>query len=269
MAAMAQTNEIVWEKDFKKAQAMARETGKPMLLDFTAPWCKPCQAMDRDFWVLDDVIKATKSFIMVKINYDDEKKLVSRYNVAGIPFVAFTDPLGDIVTFRLGFGGKKASEINAIIKDMPTDFTSLKAAYEAIDANKEDGQSLLKIADFYRSTGMLKLSNEYYKRALKTPEIKSDAEKSERISSVFGFNAYGYNDYKAADKYLDEYLKLFPTGKYREVSLAILSISNAKLYKFKEAEKYLESLKKDFPASKYIQNAVNAIETSKLEKDKK
>ena len=45
----AQAEQIVWEKDFKKAQALALETGRPLLLDFTAPWCKPCKMMDESF----------------------------------------------------------------------------------------------------------------------------------------------------------------------------------------------------------------------------
>ena len=269
LSAAAQDEQIIWEKDFKKAQALARETGRPLLLDFSAPWCKPCVAMDKEFWVLGDVVKAMKPFIAVKIDFDNDKSLVSRYNVTAIPYVAFADPLGNMVTSRRGFGSKSVKELNQIFAEMPSDFSSLKTSYDAIEKKKDDGAALLKIADFYRASKMLYLSNDFYKRAAKTEEIKADAETSERIASTLGSNAYGYQDFKAADKYLDEYLKNYPSGKYRELSFAILTISNAKLFKFKEADKYLEQLKTNFPASKNLPIAAASIEQAKKDKDKK
>ncbi len=65
-AAQAQGKQIVWEKDYKKAQTAARESGRPLLLDFTAEWCKPCKAMDETFWVRADVVEAMKPFIAIK-----------------------------------------------------------------------------------------------------------------------------------------------------------------------------------------------------------
>lgn len=260
--------QIVWEKDFKRAQALARETGRPLLLDFTASWCKPCKAMDAQFWVLPDVVKAAKTFVAVKIDFDSEKSLVGKYNVSAIPYVAFADPLGNLITFRRGFGSKNASELNQIFNEMPKDFSALKKSYEALELKKDDGAALLRIADAYRAAKMLQLSNDFYKRALKTAEIQADAEKKERVAATLGTNAYSFGDYKQANNYLEDYLKDYPTGKYRELAVAILSIGSAHLGKIKEADKYLELLKKDFPASKNIPAAAKAVEEARGKKDK-
>lgn len=261
--ASAQEEQIVWEKDFKKAQALARETGRPLLLDFTAPWCKPCKAMDAQFWVLPDVVKASKPFIAVKIDYDNEKSLVGKYNVSAIPFVAFTDPLGNLITFRRGFSTKNANELNLIFNDMPKDFSALKKFYEAIELKKDDGAALLQIADSYRQSKMLALSNDFYKKASKTSEIQADPEKKERIAATLGINSYSFQDYRQANNYLEDYLKDYPAGKYKEIAQAMLSIGNANLAKLKEADKYFELLKKDFPASKNIPAVAKAIEDAR------
>ncbi|HXH70467.1 MAG TPA: thioredoxin family protein [Pyrinomonadaceae bacterium] len=264
----AQTEQIVWEKDFKKAQALARESGRPLLLDFTAAWCKPCKAMDERFWVLPEVVNMTKPFIAVKVNFDNEKGLVGKYNVSAIPFVIFADPLGNLITFRRGFGEKNAGELNQILKEMPKDFSALKKYYEAVELKKNDGLALLQIADSYRASKMLTLSNDFYEKALKTPEIQGDAEKRERIAATLGLNAYTVKDYRQANKYLEDYLKDFPAGKYREVSFTVLAIGNANLDKMKIADKYLELLKTEFPASKNTAAAVKAVEEAKNKRDK-
>lgn len=48
--AAAQTDNLVWENDYKKARALALETGRPLLLDFTHEKCKQCVETDKEFW---------------------------------------------------------------------------------------------------------------------------------------------------------------------------------------------------------------------------
>lgn len=262
----AQEEAIIWEKDFGKAQKAARQSGRPLLLDFTASWCKPCLAMDKEFWVRPDVIEAARPFIAVKLDYDNEKSLASRYGASAIPFVVFTDPLGSMVTFRRGFGSKNAREITQIFDEMPKDFSVLLPFYEAIEKNKNDGNALLQIADSYRGAKMTRLSCDFYKRALKTDEVKNDAEKQERVLATIGINYYTIRDYDAAADYLGDYVKAQPQGKNRATVLLALSLSQAYRGKIKDAEKMLTQLKTEFPDSKSIAYAEQEIEKAKSKK---
>jgi thiol-disulfide isomerase/thioredoxin len=266
--ANAQSTPIKWEKDFGKAQALARKLGKPMLLDFTASWCKPCIAMDKEFWILDDVAQSVESFIAVKLDYDVEKRLVSKYGATAIPFVVFTDPLGNMVAFRRGFGSKNVRELNLIFDEMPKDFSPLLPFYDSVESNKNDGASWLKIADAYRSAKMTRLSCDFYKKALKAPDIQNDIEKKDRIMTTIGINYYSINDFEMSSDTLRDYLEAFPKGKNREIVFYALIISKVKLRKFKDADKNFELFKIEFPESKRSEQAKIEIEKGKSKKDK-
>lgn len=262
-AAAQENNQINWEKDFKKALAASRQSGKPVLLLFTGSDCHACKEMDEQYWGTETVITAVKQFIAVRVNLDTEKPLAAKYNVAEAPFVAFTDPLGNMISFRRGFDKDAVRRLNVALKDVTKDFSNLEKAYQAFERNKDDGAALLEIADSYRGSGNLFLSNEFYKRAAKTPEVNNNAETKERVGFALGLNAAGYRDYKQAVDYFKDYLKNYPQGKYRETALTLLIVSSANLEEFKDSDKYLAQLKTEFPESKNIALAVKAIENAK------
>lgn len=265
----AQDNQINWTTDFKQAQTLARETNRPLLLDFTAEWCKPCKAMDKEFWVLPEVVAAMKPFVAVKVDFDKERSLAGKYGVGAIPFVVFADPLGSLITFRRGLSKKNLSELNQIFNEMPKDFAVVKEAYKTLEVNKNDAAALLQIADFYTQSRMAMLGNDYYKRALKTDLIKNNAAQKERISAALGVNYFISEADAQAVETLADYLKDYPDTKNRERFLSMLAISYARLGKEKEAVKYLDTVKTEFPQSKNIPAINQAIEAAKIKKDKK
>lgn len=254
---------IEWERDYEKALKLAKETNKPLMLDFTAKWCGPCNRMDAEFWVLDDVIQATQPFIAVKVDFDSKKGLVSKYGVSAIPYVVFTDPLGNMITARTGFSSKKISELNQIFDEMPKDFSPLKKFYDALELKEDDGIALLRIADAYRAAKMVRLSSEFYKKSLKTREIQTNVEYREGVMTVLGVNAFDIKDFERATDYMEDYLKAYPAGKNKELAVSILAIAYARRGKMKNANKYFEILKAEFPASKNIRTAAGAIDDAK------
>ena len=54
----------------------------PVLADFNADWCGPCQAMKP---VLENLAAETPGFKIVSINIDDEADLADEYDVLSIP----------------------------------------------------------------------------------------------------------------------------------------------------------------------------------------
>jgi len=88
---------IPWRQDFQAASAEASRTGKPMLVDFTAPWCDACQEMRRTTWSHATVEQALREYVPVQVNVDFNQKLATQYGASALPHLAVLDPRGKVL----------------------------------------------------------------------------------------------------------------------------------------------------------------------------
>jgi thiol:disulfide interchange protein len=100
----APASSIVWRTDLDAALAEARSANKRVLVDFSADWCPPCQAMKHDVWPHPAVAEAISAgYVPVLVDADRDTVLADRYQVSSIPTVLLLDTDGRVVKRNDGF----------------------------------------------------------------------------------------------------------------------------------------------------------------------
>ena len=82
-----------WLTKEPEALALAKQQGKPVIIDFGAEWCAACKELERDTFPAPEVAAVLKDFVKLRIDCteasDETDALQKKYGSTSLPTVAF------------------------------------------------------------------------------------------------------------------------------------------------------------------------------------
>jgi len=245
--------EVHWYSTLDEATTAAKESGRPMLVDFWADWCAACKVMDKEAYAQPAFAEAAQHFIAVRVNYDKKTALARKYNVNELPTLLFTDSYGTELFRHTGYlDGRLLTEV---LHSLPSNITEFNRLDEALLQNNNDCKALEEMGAKLHAAGLFLTSNDYYGRALDTKEAKAAAAEREPILAAMGTNSLELKDGKRA---ADSFEKCVKEGAGNPQSNACeLGLGSAYVLSNKKdkAKAILEKLVRSHPGTPESQQA--------------
>lgn len=250
----AQDNEIYWYKNLDEAVEAARQTDRPMMIDFWADWCAPCRIMDAEVYTDPDLITTfQEKMIGVRIHFDLQPDMVRKFDVLALPYLVFTNSHGTVLLAHQGM--LDAAGMTSIVNAFPTDMAEINRIDRILQEDEDHFPALVGMAQKLRETGFYGTSNEYFERALRQDQGKQKTVEREVILYSMGLNSLVLQDGRASVSSLERVLEEFPASGRKPAIMLALGRAYLLREDERKARQTLTSIVEEFPESPPAQAA--------------
>ncbi|HKQ79492.1 MAG TPA: thioredoxin domain-containing protein [Blastocatellia bacterium] len=105
-----------------KALGQAQKERKPIVLDFFAEWCAPCQRMEKATFKDEKVRDFLERCVFVRVDTDKHPDIAKRMSVEGLPDIRFVLPDGKVIRQLRNFQDAESftAELEGLLRKVET-----------------------------------------------------------------------------------------------------------------------------------------------------
>ena len=114
--------------DFKTGMKLQKKYTKPTMIHFTMGGCGWCTKLEKEVYVVPEVIKMSRNFVCIKVKRERLPEACQYYKVRGYPTIVFTDT--------------KRKEAHRMVGFVPAErfLTQMKHALSKVKATGDDDE---------------------------------------------------------------------------------------------------------------------------------
>jgi len=217
---------MAWLEDFGSTLDQAKQSNKPIMIDFYTTWCVYCRKLEKDAFGDARVIELSKQFVPARLDAEVHKTAATRYRPEGFPVVLFLTPTGQEILRVQGY--KTADQLLLISNEVLRVGPVMAENLARVSKNKKDYAAHEALGSAYLTMGLGDKAEPHLAQALKSLPVEArtappGAESDEaRLQFLIGQASAADKDYKKASATLEKLIDTNPTSPrcadyYREL----------------------------------------------------
>lgn len=208
--------EAGWASSVAEAMRIGKETGRPIMIEFTSPACGPCKKMELEVFTLPAVKAELDKLVKAKadVTQPDMKALSKKHGFTAVPAFVFARPNGTTVVSRQDLSPALPEDFLRCVQSVLRRESALASALKMAAASPDNTRLAYHLGVAYADVAENALAREQFEKLLAGQPCASPKELADanyRLAQAY--EAQG--DKQKAASLFDAAVEHDPLDKYK------------------------------------------------------